>query len=307
MHFPHAVYHVTLRGNNRQGIFEDVADREALSELLADGVSRFGHLIHAFAFMTNHLHLAVEVARLPLATIVHNFASRYARYFNRRHARCGHLFQRRHHAGLIDSEQQLRRLVRYIHLNPVRAGLAAAAGAYPWSSHAAYLGRRVAPAWLSTAPVLSLFAATTPAARSRLAAFVAEGLAAEDSPRVIEQAERTKEDRLLVDAWVRQPIFEIPRRDLRIEELLDAVCGLAAVRREDLISPSQRRTCSRARGIAAWLVRRSPNLTLSALGSCVGRDLSSLSRAADAVEHSAATDQALRELLRRAAHELRVG
>ena len=153
---PGGIYHVMLRGNGGQGIFFSSEDRGECYRLLADGTRRFGYRVHAYCLMTNYLHLAVEVGRIPLSRGMQNLAFRYTRWINRREKRMGHLFQGRYKALLVDRDAYLLELVRYIHLNPVRAGLMEEPSDYPWSGHRTYLGKDQV-AWLSTDWVLSQF------------------------------------------------------------------------------------------------------------------------------------------------------
>jgi REP-associated tyrosine transposase len=142
-----------LRGNGGQPIFFADADRYRLYLLLQEGVERYGHRIHAFCLMSNHLHLAMQVAEVSLSKILQNLSFRYTRWVNRQQGRMGHLFQGRYKALLVDADSYLLELVRYIHLNPVRAGLVDEPSAYPWSGHWAYLGEEILP-WLTTEWVL---------------------------------------------------------------------------------------------------------------------------------------------------------
>jgi len=154
IHLPGGIYHVILRGNDGQPVFFSDQDRLSFCELVAEGVVRYGHRIHAFCLMTNHVHFALQVAEPPLAKIVQNLAFRYTRRINKSQRRMGHLFQGRYKALLVDADAYLVELVRYIHLNPVRAQMVADPGAYAWSGHNAYLGLAGWP-WLTTDLVLS--------------------------------------------------------------------------------------------------------------------------------------------------------
>ena len=145
LHFPGAFYHVLLRGNDGQKIFFDEEDRYRLYLLLQEGTCRYGHRVHAFCFIGNHLHFVIQVADVPLSRIVQNFSFRFTRWINRKQGRVGHLFQGRFKAILVDAERYLLELVRYIHLNPVRAGFTKGAEDYPWSGHKAYLGIEYIP------------------------------------------------------------------------------------------------------------------------------------------------------------------
>jgi REP element-mobilizing transposase RayT len=176
LHIPGASYHVILRGNARDDIFFADEDRNRFYLLLQEGVERFGHRIHAFCLMTNHVHLAVQVGDVPLSKIMQNVSFRYTRWVNWRKNRTGHLFQGRHKAFLVDTDEYLLQLIRYIHLNPVRVGLTKLPVDYRWSSHLAYLGKEVLP-WLATDWALSHFAPTNGKARQGFARFVADGIA----------------------------------------------------------------------------------------------------------------------------------
>ena len=145
LHVPGGVYHVMLRGNGWKNIFYTQIDRDHLEELVGEGVIRYGHRIHAYCWMRNHIHLAIQVAEEPLSKIVQNFSFRYARWVNKKKREVGHVFQGRYKSILVDKESYLLQLVRYIHLNPVRAGLIDDVKDYRWCSHGAYLGQFCRP------------------------------------------------------------------------------------------------------------------------------------------------------------------
>jgi REP element-mobilizing transposase RayT len=153
VHVPGGVYHVTLRGNHRQAIFHRDADRERLNEIVADVADRLELRVHAYCWMSNHIHLALQVAERPLGDAMRCIASRHARAVQRDLATSGHLFERRYRPSLVDTDAYLLDVVRYIHLNPVAAKLVADPADYPWSSHRAYLGLASTP-WLTCELVL---------------------------------------------------------------------------------------------------------------------------------------------------------
>jgi REP element-mobilizing transposase RayT len=132
---PHASYHVMLRGNDGQPIFFSEEDKYRMCLLLQQGIERFDHRIEAFCFMSNHIHLAIRIGNISISQIIHHLAFRYTGYVNRLYKRIGHLFQGRFKSILIEDETYLKELIRYIHLNPVRAGLTTEPLKYPWSSH----------------------------------------------------------------------------------------------------------------------------------------------------------------------------
>ncbi len=134
--YPGAVLHVIHRGNNRAAIFDDDRDRRWYLAALARSARLHGVDIHAYVLMTNHVHLLASPGSsegLPRA--MQTLGRGYVGWYNHRHGRTGTLWEGRYKATLVDSEGYLLACMRYIELNPVRAGLATAPGAYRWSSH----------------------------------------------------------------------------------------------------------------------------------------------------------------------------
>jgi REP element-mobilizing transposase RayT len=134
------LYHVISRGNRRQGIFLDAKDLQRFLTYLSDCKNRFPFRFYAYALMKNH-HLLIEVEEIPLSSIMQSLLFGYARYFNRRYGEVGHLFQGRYKAILCDKDAYLLELVRYIHLNPVRAKIVRGPEDYVWTGHLSYLGK----------------------------------------------------------------------------------------------------------------------------------------------------------------------
>lgn len=132
-------YHVVTRGNGRQRIFEDDGDRRAFVETLGRFAAGDGVAVIAWCLMDNHVHLLVRMRLEELSELMRALGSAYASFFNRRHDRVGHLFQDRFRSEPVESEAYLLTVVRYIHQNPVAAGLAPSCE-YRWSSYRAYLG-----------------------------------------------------------------------------------------------------------------------------------------------------------------------
>ncbi|MEZ4266866.1 MAG: transposase [Myxococcota bacterium] len=144
------------RGVGRGDVFVDDDDRHGFFELLEDVAERWGLRTHAFCLMGNHFHLLVEDTEGNLARGMRHVLGVYTQRFNRRHGRDGSLFRGRFRSRLVQHEEYLAELVRYIHMNPVQAGLAEHAGDYPWSSHGHYM-RGTGPAWLATGEVMGRF------------------------------------------------------------------------------------------------------------------------------------------------------
>lgn len=138
--YPH---HVIQRGNNRQAIFVDRADFEAMLALLHEHSRKFEVAVHAYVLMDNHFHLLATPSTADgLPQMMQSIGRSYVRYFNGRHGRTGTLWEGRYRSTVIEAERYLLACMAYIDLNPVRAGMAARAVDYPWSSHAHWLGLR---------------------------------------------------------------------------------------------------------------------------------------------------------------------
>ena len=175
---PGAVHHIIVRGNARKEIFLDDHDMNQF-------LSRVGSLFvetetpcFAWALIPNHFHLLLRTGRVPVATLMRRLLTGHAVVFNRRHKRCGHLYQNRYKSILCQEETYLLELVRYIHLNPLRAKLVndmQSLDTYPFSGHSVVVGRRHND-WQETDYILKRFGKRQGQARKRYRAFVAEGI-----------------------------------------------------------------------------------------------------------------------------------
>jgi putative transposase len=138
---PDQPHHIILRGNNRQAIFLSDLDREHLLATLAESASQYRVAVHAYVLMDNHLHLLLTPPSADaLSRMMQSLGRRYVGWFNARHQRSGTLWEGRFRAGLIEGERHLLACMRYIELNPVRAGLCVEAAQWPWSSATHHLG-----------------------------------------------------------------------------------------------------------------------------------------------------------------------
>jgi REP element-mobilizing transposase RayT len=169
--YPGAFFHVIARGNNREDIFYDKKDRRNFLKRLAFYLDECEVTLYCFCLMTNHIHLLLEMGQNPLSQMLHRLLTWHARYHNKKYDRVGHLYQGRYKAVLCDKDGYLLELVRYIHLNPVRAGLATNPREYPWSSHKTYLGEEKLE-WLNSDFVLSQFSSSISHSRILYEEFV---------------------------------------------------------------------------------------------------------------------------------------
>lgn len=175
--YPGAFHHLMARGIDRVDIFCDGHDREDFLLRLAQGIRDTGSRIHAWALQPNHVHLLSESGAAGVSALMRKVLGGYARAFNRRHLRVGHLFQGRFRSILVEKEPYFLALVRYIHLNPVRAGIVADVNelaCYPWTGHSALLGidNRT---WQTTETVLDHFHHDRSTASAAYLDFVSAG------------------------------------------------------------------------------------------------------------------------------------
>lgn len=176
LEFPGALYHVTSRGNRRNPIYLDDADRLAWLRVLGKVCERHHFIIHSFCQMTNHYHLLAETVEPNLSTGMRQLNGLYSQYFNWRHSLAGHLFQGRYKAILVQKESYLLELSRYIVLNPLRAKVVSSLGDWQWSSHRYFVSGEQPPSWLERNWLLSRFGTAHMEAVSAYQAFVLQGI-----------------------------------------------------------------------------------------------------------------------------------
>ena len=271
------MYHVTLRGNHQQAIFFTATDRVRMNDLFAEGVERFDARLHAYCYMTNHLHALVQVADTPLGALMRRVGGQYARMTQARLETTGHLFEKRYHQVLVDTDAYLRELVRYIHLNPVRAGLASLPSEYPWTSHHAYLGRRHEP-WVTTDFALSQFSPHRDHAVKAYEIFLGQTPVA-TSPL---DARNPSDSRILGDDdFARRMLGSEwkPRSRKSLDQLVAESCKNFSVTERDLRSPRRDAKIVAAR---AWVANEAIEgriASVAAVARMFNRNESSLRRA----------------------------
>ena len=189
-----AVYHVTIRGNERRAIFSTDADRERFVGSLAESVDRYDVRLYLYCLMLNHAHFVVETPRGNLSRFMQRFQTAYAVYYNRRHRRSGHLMQGRFGASIVDEDRYILKLSRYVHLNPVfiRANRSKAIvertailRSYKWSSYLSYIGNAKREDFVDYDPILAMMDGSKKRLKSAYRRFVESGVVDIDSAMVI--------------------------------------------------------------------------------------------------------------------------
>jgi len=170
------IYHVTSRGDRREDIYEDDDDRRQWLEILGKTCNRYNWRCHAYCLMDNHYHVVLETAEANLSKGMRQLNGVYTQYFNRRHERVGHVFQGRFKGILVDRDEYLLELSRYVVLNPIRARMVKSIRGWKWSSYKAMIGEIQTQPWLETNWILSHFSIQRKRAIEKYSDFVRAGI-----------------------------------------------------------------------------------------------------------------------------------
>ncbi|PIR16525.1 MAG: hypothetical protein COV46_08300 [Deltaproteobacteria bacterium CG11_big_fil_rev_8_21_14_0_20_49_13] len=173
--YPGAVYHVMNRGNAACTVFHTQDDYQMFLDLIKETIKKWDISVHAFSLMPNHYHMLVETPLGNLQRAMRHINGVYTQRHNRKRKKDGHLFRGRYKAILVEEDAYLVELLRYIHLNPVRARITMSPQDHKWSSHRYYLGNGELP-WLATKRLLAYFGRRPNLARRKMHKFVLEGV-----------------------------------------------------------------------------------------------------------------------------------
>lgn len=278
--YPGAFYHVMNRGNAGDDIFISERDREKFQEYLSLAKERFSLIIHTYCLMTNHYHLLIETPEANLGRAIHWLNVSYATYFNKKRQRKGHLFQGRYKAILVDADEYLTCLSRYIHLNPIRAKMTETADSYRWSSYAAFIGKASPPDWLETGYLLSNFSKQKKKAIQNYKAFVEEV-----ESKSVENPEKALVGGFILGDndfvnWVTETFLsdrdetrEIPQlkqltRQCTPEKIVEEVCNVYGCVKEAILVKGKKK--NQFRDIAIYLVRELCGLSCKEAGNYFG-------------------------------------
>jgi len=294
---PGAFYHVLMRGNAKQAIFGEDRAYHQFEQFLAEGLEQYKHRLHAYCWMGNHVHMLLQCADTPLSEMMRVLSQRYTYWFNRQHDRVGHLFQGRYKSLMVDTDRYLLELVRYIHLNPVRAEFVDNTDEYPWSSHHAYLGRE-SKLWLTTDWVLRQFHEERAAARNRYLRLLGEPV--DEEQQVLFASGATEGGVIGSDDFLRRMeekagVTSAP--NIPLEQVVDLICEQQEINRDELCSASRRRIITEARAVITLLAVNDAGKTLTEVADYFARDITVLSRQMKKLRERSERLVALRERL----------
>ncbi|MGG1400950.1 transposase [Bacillus salipaludis] len=162
IYVPHLFYHIGCRGNRRESIFRDEADIDAFFHILYELHDQFHFEIASYCLMTNHYHLLIRSQEVPISKLMSFINKRYADYNNTKYNLTGHVFEKRFHDNIILDRKEMLDVCRYIHMNPVEAGMVKSPELYPWSScHLFKDPMAPQPVFMNIDSLLDLFAGST--------------------------------------------------------------------------------------------------------------------------------------------------
>jgi putative transposase len=286
---PGVLHHVIIRGIERRNIFEDNKDRDNLLKRLGELLPATKTSCYAWAMLSNHAHFLLRTGTTGLSIVIKRLLTGYVVSFNRRYLRHGPLFQNRFKSIVCQEDIYLKELVRYIHLNPLRAGIVSdlnGLSAYGYCGHAALMGKRACD-WMDTKYVLSCFGKTVSTARRQYNSYVKEGLELGNRPELvggglirslggweavkkmrIDGKERVKGDqRILGDSEFVFDVlkeanekferyYEMKRLGYDLNTIEDRVCEIYKIEKEDIFSRSREKVKSDARALFCFWAHR---------------------------------------------------
>ena len=286
-----AIYHVTLRGNNRRIIFKCDYDRERFIQKLAESVRQFDIRLYLFCLMENHVHFVLETPRANLSRFMHRLLTAYTIYFNRAHNESGHLMQGRFGATVVEEEEYILKLSRYVHLNPVYVKAHKNKSVrerihilrhYPWSSYRSYIGKARPLEFVNYGPVLEMMGRPKKKQPVVYRRFVESGISDIDAA-FIETKRRSRlcigsdEFRTRMAAYYQKMLEAFDnkedvsfRRESKVhsvEEILRVACEVLKVNREVL---TRRRKDSIIRPVVAKMLCQYGGLTQRQAAGIIG-------------------------------------
>lgn len=249
-----AAYHIISRGNRAEYIFSEDKEKEYFTETIKKAVEKYKAELYAYCIMGNHYHLLITTPYGELTKLMHYIGSTYGSYLRRQCGIIGHIFAGRYKSLCIEKEGYLLELSRYIHLNPVRAGITARAEDYKWSSYRYYIGKEESPEWLNTGWLMEEYGEEKGKAWSKYKEFTEAGIKnppAYPKERIIGQAILGSKEfiKKTIKGIKKKAIKDITAKRIYegiidLEELKDRVCkhyGIKELAKADTIEVRQAR------------------------------------------------------------------
>lgn len=295
------LYHIIARGNNRKRIFRSRNDYLKFLGLLERQKAKQPFFLYAYCLMPNHVHLLAEMREDPISRVMQGLLTAYSRYHNRKYRKVGHLFQGRYKAILCQEDRYLAELVRYIHLNPVRAKMVARPEDYEYSGHRAYLGVDTS-GLVDVEPVLRHFGANRRRAVNVYSQFVNAALGQERQPEYYLAAEgRMLGDGEFVDELKHRIGDYVSRRDRRdgkadIEKIVKAAEKATGFQRKEFCSKRKNRQLVMVKE-AIIVIGQDSGVSARELAEVLGVDPSAVSKRREAARARSESSPQMTKLL----------
>src|SRR3990172_2456343 len=313
---PGALHHIMVRGINKANIFDDNEDKSRFLERLGENVTEGKCSVYAWVLMDNHVHILFKSGKHGISAVMRRQLTWYAQYYNRCHKRTGHLFENRYKSILCDEDNYLLALVRYIHLNPLRANIVKTIeelNRYPFCGHRAIMGKSKYP-WMDTDHVLLQFGNTKRKGRAEYRKFMREGVGLGPQPeltgggllrslggwsKVIAKrrsgGKEEGDERILGSGDFDHAILkETEERELRqlklkrsgrtIQKIIDEECKKDGISPQEVTNGVSRRAVSSLRAVIAHRGRTELGLSSAEMARHLGVAASSISRLIDRLE-----------------------
>jgi putative transposase len=293
--YENAYYHVTCRGNSGQAIFSNDADRSTFLDLLERSSDIYQTEVLAYVLMSNHFHLLVKTPLGNLQEFMRHFNISYTSYYNWKHGRRGHLYQGRYKSFLVDADNYLQEVSRYIHLNPIRVKLMVSMALdekrrylrnYPWSSYGGYLSQGRRRGFLQVEEVLAYLGGDTAKGRRKYEEFVVEGMSGK-IPNPLEKGrghgiigpsdfiEKIREQYIESATESREvPAVKKILAQVEPERIIRVICEAFKVEREELLRKGYKGV---GRGVLMEMLYRYGGMNQREIGELVGIDYSAVS------------------------------
>lgn len=313
---PGALHHIMVRGINRADIFTDDQDRTKFLEKLGENVTAGKCAVYAWTLMNNHVHILFRSGEKGISAIMRKLLTWYAIYFNRKYKRTGHLFENRYKSILCEEEGYLLALIRYIHLNPVRAHIISdieSLDHYPWSGHSTIMGY-TSHEWMDKEYVLAQFGVKRKRAHTAYRRFIEEGFTMGQRPELVggglirslggwsqvvsmkRKDQKTESDERILggSSFVSAILKEAEEKQLRqmkfktsgksIQHIIEKECIKRQVSLDELQSGGRRHKVSQTRAVIAYMATIELGLSAAEIARHLGVNTSSISRSVKKVE-----------------------
>lgn len=303
IHYADAWYHVMNRGRGGQAVFRDADDYQNFIKLLKDTAEAWHFRVAAYCLMTNHYHLLVQTPEANLSRCMRHINGLYTQYYNRRYHADGQLFRGRYKSILVDADSYLLELVKYIHRNPLRAGITGSLSSYAWSSHKGYLSQAETWNWLHKGFILSMLTKNKQQEKKAYAALVgaeeSEGILAFFEKRTVSAIMGTEEfiDRIRRGFYKQTSGGQMPEsRILAVPiAVIKQAVAKAYITKPERLEIARRGAFNEPRDVAIYLSRKHSGKTLLEIGAAFNlRQYSSVSSVVQKMRRLCAEDKKMR-------------